>query len=143
MSNTVIKEEVVKKSNQPQQKEKNIDSLIGEMNTFEIFKTDVENIFNSNYLKECVESLEGDKYHIECSIGTIKERISEIEHISQLEEEVNNNWSEIEDLQRFIVNCCDSIEDKEEPLSKVRDLIDNIEELNEEITEFYENLNKN
>ena len=56
MSNTVIKEELVKNSNQPQQKEKNIDSLIGEMNTFEIFKTDVENIFNSDYLKECVES---------------------------------------------------------------------------------------
>ena len=141
MSNTVIKEEVVKKSNQPQQKEKNIDSLIGEMNTFEIFNTDVENIFNSDYLKECVDSLEGDKYHIECSIGTIKERISEIEHISKLEEEVKNNWSEIDDLQRFIVNCCDSDEDREEPLSKVRDLIDNIEELNEEITEFYENLN--
>lgn len=141
MSNTVIKEELVKNSNQPKQKEKNIDSLIGEMNTFEIFKTDVENIFNSDYLKECVDSLEGDKYHIECSIGTIKERISEIEHISQLEEEVKNNWSEIDDLQRFIVNCCDSDEDREEPLSKVRDLIDNIEELNEEITEFYKNLN--
>lgn len=141
MSNTVIKEELVKNSNQPQQKEKNIDSLIGEMNTFEIFNTDVENIFNSDYLKECVDSLEGDKYHIECSIGTIKERISEIEHISLLEEEVKNNWSEIDDLQRFIVNCCDSDEDREEPLSKVRDLIDNIEELNEEITEFYENLN--
>lgn len=141
MSNTVIKEEVVKKSNQPQQKEKNIDSLIGEMNTFEIFKTDVENIFNSDYLKECVESLEGDKYHIECSIGTIKERISEIEYISQLEEEVNNNLTEIDDLHRFIEKVCDTEEDIHEPYNRISDLMEKNDELNEEITEFYENLN--
>ena len=141
MSTTVIKEELVKNSNQPQQKEKNIDSLIGEMNTFEIFKTDVENIFNSDYLKECVESLEGDEYHIKRSIETIKERISEIEHISQLEEEVNNNLTEIDDLHRFIEKCCDTEEDEEEPLSKIEELLEKNEQLNEEITEFYENLN--
>lgn len=141
MSNTVIKEEVVKKSNQPQQKEKNIDSLIGEMNTFEIFKTDVENIFNSDYLKECVESLEGDEYHIKRSIETIKERISEIEYISQLEEEVNNNLTEIDDLYRFIEKVCDTEEDIHEPYNRINDLEDKNDELNDEITEFYKNLN--
>lgn len=143
MSNTVIKEELVNNSKQPQQTEKNIDSLIGEMKTFEIFNTDVENIFNSNYLKECVESLESDEYHIKCSIQTIKERIGEIEYISQLEEEVNNNLTEIDDLERFIEKVCDTDEDIQEPYNRINDLMDKNDELNEEITEFYENLNKN
>jgi DNA repair exonuclease SbcCD ATPase subunit len=143
MSKTMKKEEMVKNSNQPQQKEKNIEFLMNEMNTFEIIDSDVENIFNSNYLKECLERLEGDEYHIERSIRTIKDRISDIEHISQIEEEIKNNLSEIDDLYRFIDKVCDNDEDKEEPLSKIEELLEQNEELNDEITGFYENLNKN
>ncbi len=143
MSNTVIKEELVNNSKQPQQKEKNIEFLMNEMNTFEIIDSDVENIFNSNYLKECLERLEGDEYHIERSIRTIKDRISDIEHISQIEEEIKNNLSEIDDLQRFIENVCDTEEDIHKPYNKISELMEENDELNEEITKFYENLNKN
>ena len=141
MSNTVIKEELVKNSNQPQQKEKNIEYLMSKIRTFEILDSDVENIFNSIYLRECLERLEGDEYHIEQCIRTIKERISDIEHISQIEEVVKNNLYEIDDLYRFIENVCDTEEDEEEPLSKIEELLEENEQLNEEITEFYENLN--
>lgn len=143
MSKTMKKEEMVKNSNQPQQKEKNIEFLMNEMNTFEIIDSDVENIFNSNYLKECLERLEGDEYHIERSIRTIKDRISDIEHISQIEEEIKNNLSEIDDLQRFIENVCDTEEDIHKPYNKISELMEENDELNEEITKFYENLNKN
>lgn len=143
MSNTIKKEEMVKNSNQPQQKEKNIEFLMNEMKTFEIIDSDVENIFNSDYLKECLERLEGDEYHIERSIRTIKERISDIEHISQIEEEIKNNLSEIDDLQKFIENVCDTEEDIHEPYNKISELMEENDELNEEITKFYENLNKN
>ena len=141
MSNTGIKEELVKNSNQPQQKEKNIEYLMSKIRTFEILDSDVENIFNSIYLRECLERLEGDEYHIEQCIRTIKERVSDIEHISQIEEVVKNNLSEIDDLYRFIENVCDTEEDEEEPLSKIEELLEENEQLNEEITEFYENLN--
>jgi DNA repair ATPase RecN len=114
---------------------------MSEIRTFEILDSDVENIFNSIYLKDCVERLEGDEYHIEQSIRTIKERISDIEHISQIEEVVKNNLYEIDDLYRFIENVCDTEEDEEEPLSKIEELLEVNEQLNDEITEFYENLN--
>ena len=117
-----------------------LNTLINEINTFEIFDSDVENIFNSDYLKECLERLEGDEYHIERSIRTIKERISDIENISQIEEEIKNNLSEIDDLYRFIDKVCDTDEDKEEPLSKIEELLEENEELNDEISEFYKNV---
>ena len=141
MSKVITKEEVVNNSNQPQQKEKKIDFLLNGIKTFEILDSDVENIFNSNYLKKCLEILECDEYHIEQSIRTIKERISDIEHISQIEEVVKNNLSEIDDLYRFIENVCDTEEDTVEPYCRIDDLLEQNEELNNEITEFYENLN--
>jgi DNA repair ATPase RecN len=141
MNTKIKKEEVMTNINESQQKEKNIDSLMSEIRTFEILDSDVENIFNSIYLKDCVERLEGDEYHIEQSIRTIKERISDIEHISQIEEVVKNNLYEIDDLYRFIENVCDTEEDEEEPLSKIEELLEVNEQLNDEITEFYENLN--
>jgi len=141
MRKVVTKEELVKNSNQPQQKEKKIDFLLNGIKTFEILDSDVENIFNSNYLKKCLQRLECDEYHIEQSIRTIKERISEIEYILQIEEEVRNNLSEIDDLYRFIENVCDTKEDTHDPYNRINDLLDTNEELNEEISEFYENLN--
>jgi len=141
MKNKFIKEEVVKKSNQPQQKGTEIEFLLSKIKTFEILDSDVENIFNSVYLKECLERLECDEYHIQQSIRTIKERISDIEHIYQIEEIVKNNLSEIDDLNRFIENVCDTEEDEGEPLSKIEELLEENEQLNDEITEFYENLN--
>jgi len=140
MNTKIKKEEVMTNINESQQKEKNIDCLLSEIKTFEILDSDVENIFNSIYLKDCVERLEGDEYHIEQSIRTIKERINDIEHISQIEEVVKNNLSEIDDLYRFIENVCDTEEDEEEPLSKIEELLEENEQLNDEITEFYENL---
>lgn len=141
MSKVITKEEMVNNSIQPQQTEKNIDLLMNGIKTFEILDSDIESIFNSNYLKKCLERLECDKYHIEQSIRTMKERISEIEYILQIEEEVRNNLSEIDDLYRFIENVCDTEEDKEEPLCRIDDLLEQNEELNEEISEFYQNLN--
>ena len=143
MYNTIKKVEMVNNSNQPQQKKEKIDFLMNEMKTFEITDTDMENIFNSDYLKECLERLEFDEYHIKQSIKSIRDRIKEIGYIKQIEEEIQNNLSEIDDLYRFIDKVCDNDEDKEEPLSKIEELLEQNEELNEEITEFYENLNKN
>jgi len=149
MGKVIKKEKMVNNSNQPQQKEKNIDFMMNEIKTFEILYSDVE-IFNSKYLKKCLEKLECDEYHIERSIRTIKERISDLEHISQIEEEIKqieeeikNNLSEIDDLQRFIENVCDTEEDTHEPHDRINDLMDRNEELNEEISEFYIDLNKN
>jgi hypothetical protein len=141
MSKVITNEELVKNSNQSQKKEMNIDFLMREIKTFEILDSDVENIYNTNYLNECLERLECDNYHIEQSINTIKERISDIEYISQIEEVIKNNLSEIDDLYRFIENVCDTEEDEEEPLCRIDDLLEQNEELNNEITEFYENLN--
>jgi hypothetical protein len=142
MGKVIKKEKMVNNSNQPQQKEKNIDFMMNEIKTFEILYSDVE-IFNSKYLKKCLEKLECDEYHIERSIRTIKERISDLEHISQIEEEVRNNLSEIDDLYRFIENVCDTEEDTHEPYNRINDLMYTNEELNEEISEFYIDLNKN
>jgi hypothetical protein len=66
----------------------------------------------------------------------------ELERIIGLENEVNENLIQIDDLHRFIENMCDSEEDEEEPLSKIEELLEQNEELNDEITEFYEKLNK-
>ena len=140
MNETIKKEEVVNNSNKSHKNEKNIDYLIDDMNTFEIMYSDIENIFNSEYLNECIERLEVDIEHIQQSIGTIKDRIGEIELNSEREEEVKKNLQQIEELERFIRNMCESSEDSEEPISKIEELLEDNNELNEEITVFYENL---
>lgn len=140
MNETIKKEEVVNNSNKSHKNEKNIDYLIDDMNTFEIMYSDIENIFNSEYLNECIERLEVDIEHIQQSIGTIKDRIGEIELNSEREEEVKENLQQIEELERFIRNMCESSEDSEEPISKIEELLEDNNELNEEITVFYENL---
>ena len=43
--------------------------------------------------------------------------------------EHQQNLTEIEELERFIENVCDSEEDEEEPLSKIEEL----KEMNEEL----------
>ena len=91
MNTNTTNEGVMNNNTQPSQTTKNIDYLIDDMNTFEIMYTDIENIFNYEYLKECLERLEVDEYHIQQSIGTIKDRIGEIELNSEREEEVDNN----------------------------------------------------
>lgn len=140
MNTNTTNEGVMNNSNQPSQTTKNIDYLIDDMNTFEIMYTDIENIFNYEYLKECLERLEVDEYHIQQSIGTIKDRIGEIELNSEREEEVDNNLTEIKELERFIENVCDTDEDIHEPYNKINDLMGENDELYEEITKFYENI---
>jgi len=91
MENKINNREMVKEVTNSEKNGKNIDYLINSINTFEIMELDVEDVFNSEYLRECVGRLETDEYHIEQSIRTIKERIEEIELNSQREEEVKMN----------------------------------------------------
>ena len=49
--------------------------------------------------------------------------------ILEFELEHQQNLTEIEELERFIENVCDSEEDEEEPLSKIEEL----KEMNEEL----------
>jgi hypothetical protein len=143
MNTKIKKEEVLTNINQTQQTDKNIEYLMRELITLEIFDTDVKNIFNLEYLKECLEGLETHEYNIERGIISIKERISEIQDNYDGEDEIKENLKKIEELEYFIENVCDTDEDKEDPISKIEELLEENEELNEEITKFYENLNKN
>lgn len=121
-------------------KDKNIDYLLRELSTIEIFDTDVESIFNLEYLEKCIESLESHEYHIERSITSIKERIRKIEYIYESEKEIEENLIKIEELECFINYVCETDEDKEEPLSEIEELLEENEELNDEISEFYKNV---
>lgn len=137
MSKVNTKEEVVKYSNQPQKKETNNEWF----NNLDSINDEVKKIYNSEFLKECIQSLEGLEDNYQNSITVMRERISEIEYIHQIEEEVKMNLSEIDDLHRFIEVVCDTDEDIHDPYNRIDDLIETNNELNEEITKFYENLN--
>ena len=140
MNETIKKEDVVNNSNQPHKNQKWIDSLLKEIRTLEIYSSDVENIYDIKYLKGVLERLESNEEELNVTIMSVKERIGEIEDNSEIEEEVKENLQQIEELERFIENVCDTDEDEEEPLSKIEELLEENDELNDEITEFYENL---
>jgi len=61
-----------------------------------------------------------------------------LERIIGLENEVNENLFQIEKLEWFIENMCDSEEDEEQPLSEIEKLKDDNDELHNEIGEFYD-----
>lgn len=61
-----------------------------------------------------------------------------LERIIGLENEVNENLKQIEELEWFIENMCDSEEDEEQPLSEIEILLEENEELHNEIGEFYD-----
>ena len=137
MNTKIKKEEVLTNINQTQQTEKNIEYLMRELITLEIFDTDVKNIFNLEYLKECLEGLETHEYNIERGIISIKERISEIQdNYDGEEEEVKENLIQIEELERFIEKVCDTEEDEEVPLSEIEDLLrESIDNLNNHLSD--------
>jgi|TARA_B110000902_G_scaffold25206_1_gene27635 hypothetical protein len=58
-----------------------------------------------------------------------KEKKYSDSEILEFELEHQQNLTEIEELERFIENVCDSEEDEEEPLSKIEEL----KEMNEEL----------
>tara|TARA_B110000046_G_scaffold27224_1_gene27533 strand:- start:461 stop:673 length:213 start_codon:yes stop_codon:yes gene_type:complete len=58
--------------------------------------------------------------------------------ILEFELEHQQNLTEIEELERFIENVCDSEEDEEEPLSKIEELKEMNEELEQKVCEHYE-----
>ena len=140
MNNTIIKEDVVNNSNQPHKNQKNIDGILKRIKTLEIYDSDVENIYDINYLNSVLERLENNEENINVCLMSVKDRISEIEENSERENEVKENLKRIEELERFIENVCDSSEDSEEPLSQIEVLLEDNDYLNEEITEFYDNL---
>ncbi|MAZ38222.1 MAG: hypothetical protein CL842_12300 [Crocinitomicaceae bacterium] len=107
MSKVKTKKNVVKNINQLQQKGKNIDYLIDDMNTFEIMYTDMEDITDTEYLRECIQRLRVDESYIIQCIGNINEKIKELEHdsyddleIIEFEDEHSQNLNEIEELER-------------------------------------------
>jgi len=140
MINTIKKEDVVNNSNQPHKNQKNIDGILKGIKTMEIYSSDVENIYDINYLNSVLERLENNEENINVCLMSVKDRISEIEENSERENEVKENLKRIEELERFIENVCDSSEDSEEPLSQIEVLLEDNDYLNEEITEFYDNL---
>ena len=140
MNETIKKEDVVNNSNQPHKNQKWIDSLLKEIRTLEIYSSDVENIYDIKYLKGVLERLETNEEELNVTIMSVKDRIGEIKDNDEREEEVKENLKRIEKLEEFIRNMCDTDEDKEEPLSKIEELLEENDELNDEITEFYENL---
>ena len=140
MSNTIMKEDVVNNSNQPHKNQKNIDGILKGIKTLEIYDSDVENIYDINYLNSVLERLQNNEEELNFSLMNVKERISEIEENSERENEVKENLKRIEELEEFIRNVCDSSEDSEEPLSQIEVLLEDNDYLNEEITKFYENL---
>lgn len=140
MNETIKKEDVVNNSNQPHKNQKWIDSLLKEIRTLEIYSSDVEKIYDIKYLKGVLERLESNEEELNVTIMSVKERIEEIEDNSEREEEVKENLQQIEELERFIENVCDTDEDEEEPLSEIEKLLEDNDELNDEITEFYDNL---
>lgn len=72
-------------------------------------------------------------------IKTIKkEKKYSDSEILEFELEHQQNLTEIEELERFIENVCDSEEDEEEPLSKIEDLKEMNEELEQKVCEHYE-----
>jgi hypothetical protein len=68
----------------------------------------------------------------------VSNHTSELEYVKQLETQISNNLTEIDDLHRFIDNVCDTDESLYEPNERIGILMDENEELNEEITEFYD-----
>ena len=140
MSNTIMKEDVVNNSNQPHKNQKWIDSLLKEIRTLEIYSSDVENLYDIKYLESVLERLETNEEELNVSLMSVKDRIGEIKDNDEREEEVKENLKRIEELERFIENVCDTDEDKEEPLSEIEKLLEDNDELNDEITEFYDNL---
>jgi len=135
-----MKEDVVNNSNQPHKNQKWIDSLLKEIRTMEIYSSDVENLYDIKYLESVLERLETNEEELNVSLVSVKERIREIKNNDERENEVKENLKRIEELERFIENVCDTDEDKEEPLSEIEKLLEDNDELNDEITEFYDNL---
>ncbi|MDA8641659.1 hypothetical protein N9L37_04795 [Flavobacteriaceae bacterium] len=140
MNETIKKEDVVNNSNQPHKNQKNIDGILKGIKTMEIYSSDVENIYDIKYLKGVLERLETNEEELNVTVMSVKERIGEIKDNDEREEEVKENLKRIEKLEEFIRNMCDTDEDKEEPLSKIEELLEENDELNEQITEFYDNL---
>ena len=140
MNTNKTNEGVMNNSSQPSQTTKNIDYLIDNMKTFEIYSSDVENLYDIKYLESVLERLETNEEELNVSLVSVKERIREIKNNDERENEVKENLKRIEELEYFIENVCDTEEDKEEPLSKIEELLEENDELNEQITEFYENL---
>lgn len=58
--------------------------LINNINVIEIYNTDCEKVDNLDFLKEILETLEGYEYGLSQSIGSIKDRIDEIELESEI-----------------------------------------------------------
>lgn len=72
-------------------------------------------------------------------IKTIKkEKKYSDSEILEFELEHQQNLTEIEELERFIENVCDSEEDEEEPLSKIEELKEMNEELEQKVCKHYE-----
>tara|TARA_B110000879_G_C10701180_1_gene329232 strand:+ start:254 stop:475 length:222 start_codon:yes stop_codon:yes gene_type:complete len=67
-----------------------------------------------------------------------KEKKYSDSEILEFELEHQQNLTEIEELERFIENVCDSEEDEEEPLSKIEELKEMNEELEQKVCEHYE-----
>ena len=85
-------------------------------------------------LIDMIEKLEKENKDLQNQIEIMNEKSKKEEKYSdseilEFELEHQQNLTEIEELERFIENVCDSEEDEEEPLSKIEEL----KEMNEEL----------
>jgi hypothetical protein len=134
-----INEGLVKNSTQPHKTDKNIDFLLKEKRTLEIYSEDFEGISDVGYLKECLEKLQSDNYHIVKTMISIKDRIESIEQIKDLENEIKINYQTIIDKEEFIEKCCDTDEDEEDILNDIETLREDNEHLLEQLDELLNN----
>ena len=137
MKNIITNEEMVKNSNQPQQTIKNIDYLLKEIKTFEIYTDDFTGIMDIGYLEECLDKFETDEYHIQQCINSVKERIEMIERVKELEDEIKFRYQTILDKERFIEKVCVTDEDIEDVENEIETLREDIEEMENELDELY------